>query len=386
MLAPSFFAAVFCSAISFAGNAQALIGATLLHRFRKHEKDSQVKVSCDQRAWPEVTLLKPLHGDEPLLRSALETLFTQDYPHFQIVFGLHSENDTARPVVESLCAQYPHVSVDIIIDATEHGPNRKVGNLINMYGHARHNIIVISDSDIHCDTTYLKHVVTSFDNPQTGLVTTLYAGRPGNGTVVQQIGSCQINHNFLPGVMMSRLLGRQDCLGATMALRRETLSAIGGLESLVDHVADDAQLGRLIRKQGYDITIAPTLTHTTVAETSLRDLLLHELRWGRTVKNEEPVGYGLSSIQLPLFWALAAVMFHPKSRWTWLLFLLSWCIRAIGSRTVDRATQTPLPTSIPLLPLRDWLSAGVMLASARGSRVAWRGRTVHIAKRKRTDN
>lgn len=303
MLSPSFCAAAFCSAVSFAGNAQALIGATLLHRFRKREKDSDAQLSRDQRTWPEVTLLKPLHGDEPLLRNALETLFTQDYPNFQIIFGLHSEDDTARPIVESLCAQYPDVSAEIVIDATEHGPNRKVGNLMNMYGRARHNIIVISDSDIHCDATYLKHVVSSFDAPKTGLVTTLYAGRPGNNTVVQQLGACQINHNFLPGVMMSRLLGRQDCLGATMALRRETLSAIGGLEALVEHVADDAQLGRLIRAHGYDITIAPTLTHTTVVETTLRDLLLHELRWGRTVKNEEPVGYGLSSIQLPLFWA-----------------------------------------------------------------------------------
>ncbi|GAC88229.1 ceramide glucosyltransferase [Gluconobacter thailandicus NBRC 3257] len=383
MPSPLSIAAGFCSLVSIAGNIQALTGAMLLARFRNRERREDEAVRLSDRRWPSVTVLKPLHGNEPLLKEALESVFQQDYPNFQIVFGVHDAADTALTVVKSLHQRYPHVPVSIIINAAEHGPNRKISNLINMYDEAQHDVLVISDSDIHCAPTYLKHVVTSLEAPETGLVTTLYAGRTAGGTLVQQLGACQINHNFLPGVMMSRLLGRQDCLGATMALTRETLTEIGGFEALVDHVADDAELGQLVRQRGQGIAIAPSLTHTTVGEHTLSELLSHELRWGRTVKNVEPVGYGLSSIQLPLFWAVTAVLFRPNTWWTWLLLGLTWVIRALGSRIIDRATECPLPAAIPLLVLRDWLSAAIMVGSARGSRVAWRGRTVHIARRKR---
>ncbi|MFT8366773.1 MAG: bacteriohopanetetrol glucosamine biosynthesis glycosyltransferase HpnI [Gluconobacter cerinus] len=383
MPSPLSIAAGFCTLVSVAGNIQALTGATLLARFRTRERREDEAVRMSGRRWPAVTVLKPLHGNEPLLREALESVFAQDYPDFQIVFGVHDEADTALSVVQDLRQKYPQIPVSIVINADEHGPNRKVSNLINMFDEGRHDVLVISDSDIHCAPTYLKHVVSSLEAPGVGLVTTLYAGRTAGGTLVQQLGACQINHNFLPGVMMSRLLGRQDCLGATMALTRQTLTEIGGLEALVDHVADDAELGQLVRQRGQGIAIAPSLTHTTVGEHTLSELLSHELRWGRTVKNVEPVGYGLSSIQLPLFWAVTAVLFRPNTWWTWLLLGLTWAIRGLGSRIIDRATECPLPAAIPLLVIRDWLSAAIMVGSARGSRVAWRGRTVHIARRKR---
>ena len=380
---PLTIAASVCALVSAAGNLQALTGALLLARFRRTERRADDALRLSDRTWPSVTVMKPLHGNEPLLEDALESVFTQDYSDFQIVFGVQDAQDTALAVIERLRLRYPQVPVSVVVDPREYGPNRKIGNLMNMYGEARHDIIVISDSDIHASPNYLRHVVTSLEEQGTGLVTTLYSGRPAAGTLVQQLGACQINHNFLPGVMMSRFLGRQDCLGATMALRRQTLEEIGGLEALVDHVADDAELGQLIRARGENIAIAPTLTHTTVGEHSLGELLAHELRWGRTVKNVAPVGYGLSSIQLPLFWAVTAVLFRPNAWWTWLLLLLTWLLRAIGSRIMDRATDCPLPSVIPLLVVRDWLSAAIMVGSARGSRVAWRGRTVHIARRKR---
>ncbi|GBR67170.1 bacteriohopanetetrol glucosamine biosynthesis glycosyltransferase HpnI [Gluconobacter kanchanaburiensis] len=383
MSIPLSIAAGFCACVSAAGNLQALAGAALLARFRRTERNAEDGLKLSDRSWPPVTVLKPLHGNEPLLEEALDSVFTQDYPDFQIVFGVQDADDTALPVIERLRTRYPHVPVSVVIDPREHGPNRKVGNLLNMYGKARHDVLVISDSDIHVSPGYLKHVVTSLEEPGTGLVTTLYAGRPAEGSLVQQIGACQINHNFLPGVMMSRFLGRQDCLGATMALRRQVLEEIGGLEALVHHVADDAELGQLVRARGETIAIAPSLTHTTVGEHTLSDLLAHELRWGRTVKNVAPVGYGLSAIQLPLFWAVTAVLFRPNAWWTWFLLALTWLVRAFGSSIVDRATSCPLPAAILLLPVRDWLSAAIMVGSARGSRVAWRGRTVHIARRKR---
>jgi ceramide glucosyltransferase len=363
--------------IAAAGCVQSMLGAALVMGFRRREKVWRSPVSDDL---PPISVLKPLHGAEPMLEQALRSFVEQDYPAYQIVFGVQHEDDAAIEVVHALQAHYPDRDLTLVIDRQQHGVNRKVGNLINMIGMARHEMLVISDSDIHVGHDYLRHIAASLADPQTGLVTTLYAGLPATETIVRRLSACQINHNFLPGVLLSRHLGRQDCLGATMALRRKTLEQIGGLRALVDHVADDAILGTAVRGLGLDIAIAPCMTWTTIGERTMRDLLAHELRWGRTVKNVEPFGYALSSIQLPLFWATAAVAFLPHSTAIWILFAVVWTLRAVFSLMLDRSLGLPSLATLPLLPFRDWMSAAVMVGSARGTQVAWRGQTMHIMR------
>ena len=167
---------------------------------------------------------------------------TRDYPRFQIVFGLQDATDPALHVLRRLCARFPAVDIKVVIDPTQHGINRKVSNLINMYPHAAHDLIVIADSDIHAPSGYLADLAAELARPGVGLVTTLYTGLQATGTVAARLGAAQINHSFLPGALLARSLGRQDCLGATMALRRQTLEAVGGLHALVHHLADDAVL------------------------------------------------------------------------------------------------------------------------------------------------
>lgn len=360
--------------VAVAGCVQATLGTFLVSRFRVQEKSADQAVPM-----PPVTVLKPLHGDEPLLEEALESFCTQDYPAMQIIFGVQSEDDAAIPIVWRLRERHPALDIELVIDPTFHGINRKIGNLINMMTRARHDVLVISDSDIHVAPDYLRHVVGALVPDHVGLVTTLYAGLPASPTLPRLLAAGQINHNFLPGVMLSRYLGRQDCLGATMALRRSMLQAIGGLEALVPHVADDAMLGRYVREQGKDIAIAACMTWTTVGETSLREVLAHELRWGRTVKTLEPLGYAASAIQLPLFWATLAVVLAPHATWTWVFFLSVWAARAVCAFIMDRALAQRSLIPLFLLPLRDWLSAAIMVGSVTGTRVAWRGQTMHIS-------
>ncbi|WP_428376643.1 bacteriohopanetetrol glucosamine biosynthesis glycosyltransferase HpnI [Lichenicoccus sp.] len=328
---------------------------------------------------PAVTVLKPLHGDEPMLEQALIQFIEQDYPHLQIVFGVQDPADPAIAVVQRLRQLYPGRDLSLVVDPTPHGPNRKIGNLINMLPHAVHDLLVISDSDIHVAPDYLRQVVTTLLQPGVGLVTTLYRGVPASSNLMQRLAACQINHNFMPGVLLSRLLGRQDCLGSTMALQRSTLAAVGGLSMLSGHVADDSVLGRLVRAQGLRIEIAPSLTATTTAETSAAELFAHELRWGRTVRMVEPVGYGLSAVQFPLFWAALAPLLAPASAWTWLLFASVWILRGVAAGRIDRLTGAARVLPSLLLPFRDWLSAVVMAASFTGRRVAWRGQTLHVS-------
>ena len=359
--------------VAAAGCMQAAVGTFLVSRFRWQEKRVDRELHL-----PPVSVLKPLHGDEPLLEEALESFCTQDYPQMQIVFGVQAEDDAAIPIVRRLMERHPDVQMELVIDPTFHGVNRKIGNLINIMTRVKHDVLVISDSDIHVAPDYLRHVVGAMVPNNVGLVTTLYAGLPASNTVPRLLAACQINHNFLPGVMLSRYLGRQDCLGATMALRRSMLDAIGGLEALVPHVADDAILGRYVREHGKDIAIAACMTWTTVGETSMREVLAHELRWGRTVKTLEPAGYAASAIQLPLFWASVAVLLAPHAAWTWFFFLGAWGWRGVCSFILDRTLAQRSLLPLLLLPLRDWISAAIMVGSVTGTRVAWRGQTMHV--------
>ncbi len=358
------------------GCVQAIVGAALVHRFGRRRSPAVAATPL-----PAVTVLKPLHGDEPLLEDALASFCTQDYPKLQIVFGVQSRTDPAIALVARLRDRFPDVEIDLVVNGTAHGTNRKIANLINMLPLARHELLVLSDSDIHAEASYLRRVVEALGRPGIGLVTTLYGGRAASGTLSRRLGAGQVNHAFMPGVLMSRLLGRQDCLGATMAIRRTTLEAIGGLPALAAHIADDSVLGKLVRKAGQSIAIADTLTVTTIGETGLRDLFSHELRWGRTVCSVEPLGYTASAIQLPLFWATLPVLLMPFSAWSWAMLALVWLVRAATASVIDRVLGGAATLPAAWLPLRDWLSAAVMLGSLTGRRVAWRGQTMQLPAR-----
>ena len=325
---------------------------------------------------PAVTVLKPLHGEEPLLAEALTSFCGQDYPEFQIVFGLQDPADPALHVINKLRERFPERDIAVVVDPTQHGVNQKIGNLINMLPACRHEVLVISDSDMHAAPDYLREVVAALEQPGTGLVTTLYAGRPASAGLPGQLGASQITHTFLPGALLARALGRQDCLGATMALRRATLERVGGLPALVHHLADDAELGRLVNADGLATRLATTVLETTVPERAFLPLVQHELRWGRTIVALVPVGYATLALAYPLFWAALAIAASGGEEWAWLLFALAWLARGAATRGIDRALGLDPITPVWLLPLRDLLSISVILASYAGDEVQWRGQVL----------
>jgi ceramide glucosyltransferase len=196
---------------------------------------------------PPVSILKPLCGDEPLLEEALASFCNLSYPEFQLVLGVQDPRDPALAVVARIRQRFPHSDIVVVTDPVVHGPNRKVSNLINMLPAARHDVLVFADSDLHVAPDYLKQVVDALLQPGVGLVTTVSTGLPARPSFASALGSMQISHCFLPSVLLSRLVGRQDCLGTTMALHRRTLALAGGLSGLLQHLADDHVLGRRSR-------------------------------------------------------------------------------------------------------------------------------------------
>src|SRR5579883_376041 len=335
------------------GMAQAVAGWILARRF-------VVRPRPGPAARPPITVLKPLRGDEPLLEAALGSVCRQDYPDFQIVFGVQEAGDSAIPVVRRLQSRFSALDLVLVANPARHGANGKVSNLINMLPAARHDVLVIADSDLHCAPDYLDRIAAALGTPGTGLATTLYAGLPAELRLPGLLGATQITHSFLPGALLARALGRQDCLGATMALRRETLNRIGGLEALVERLADTVPL-------------------TTVPERSLAELFRHELRWARTIRALVPGQFAASVLQYPIGFAMLATALAAGALWGWALILLAWAVRATAARGIDRALSS-LPASAPaapvplwLLPLRELMSLAVMIASYGGRRVEWRG-------------
>ena len=359
--------------LALAGIGQCLAGWRAVRRFAA-ERGAEVAEG------PSVLLLKPLHGDEPLLEAALASMCAQDWPRLRIVCGVQRADDPAIAVVERVRGRFPGVALHVVVDATPHGANRKVANLINMMAavpaQGPDEVVVISDSDIHAGPDWLRQVVGALAAPGVGLATTLYVGLAARGGWVERLGCGWITHTFLPGALLARGMGRQDCLGATMALRAGTLAEIGGLRALADHLADDNELGRLVRGKGLAVALARSVPATTVAERGLGALWRHELRWGRTIRALVPGAFAASAVQYPVFWALAA--WAASGAWWGLgLVLAAWGVRAMAAAGVDRALgHGGTPVAVGLLPVRDVMSVAVVAASFLGRRVEWRGQVL----------
>ena len=331
---------------------------------------------------PPITVLKPLHGDEPMLEQALESFCRQDYPDFQIVFGVQDANDTAITVVKRLRAKYPSIDMDLVIDPTPHGLNRKIANLINMFPSARHDTLLISDSDMHAAPDYFGRVADALAQPGVSLVTSVYTGIPVGTGLTGQLGAAYINQSFAAGALMAHAIGRQDCMGATMALTRDSLMRIGGFPALSPFIADDAVLGMKIRAFGGKVALAASVPATSVTETSFKALFDHELRWARTIRSVAPLEFAFSSIQFPAFWAMLTMLLAGFAPWAVAFWLITIGLRGLSGRAVERAMgATPTPLWLPAL--RDIFSVAVLMTSYMSHEVAWRG---HVFKTDKDTN
>jgi ceramide glucosyltransferase len=358
------------AAVSAIGLMQSMAGLVAVRRFVGQRASAQATVASG------VTVLKPLYGDEPLLETALASVCRQQYPAWQVVFGVHDPADTALPVVRRLQRRFPDCDIAVVVDPTSHGANGKVANLMNMLPAAKHDVLVISDSDVHVAPDWLQRLAAALEPPEVGLATTLYTGLPAGQATPGILGAAQINHYFLPGVLLARAMGRQDCLGATMVLRRETLERVGGFASLVNHLADDNVLGRLVQRLGLNVALAGTVPATTIPEATFRSLWQHELRWARTIRALASVPFAASLLQYPIAWGMLAVPLAGGAPWSLGWLLLAVWIRALIARGVDRALELANPTALWLLPVRELMSVAVMVASYAGRGVVWRGHTM----------
>ena len=332
-----------------------------------------------RESMPRVTILKPLHGAEPGLMENLASFCTQDYPGgVQIIFGVQDPRDEAIAVVRELGAKFSDLHLDLVIDTTMHGLNRKVSNLINMWRYAEHDVVVLADSDMRVDPDYLSRVVAALDEPGVGAVTCLYHGLPANG-LWARLSALGVNAHFLPNVIMGLGLNlAQPCFGSTIAFRRKALVEIGGFVRVADCLADDYAIGAALRARGYEIAVTPFTIGHMCADMSASELWQHELRWARTIRSLDPAGYAGSVVSHVFPLALVAALAGAVTASVGIATALSLCAvsftcRLALLRQVERSFNLP-PQSCWLVPLRDMLSFAVFVVSLFGQSARWKGR------------
>lgn len=327
---------------------------------------------------PPVTILKPLCGPEHELYENLRTFCDQNYPRFQLVFGVSDADDPAVAVVRRLQADYPHVDVQLAIDPRQHGSSPKVSNLINMLPLAAYAHLVIADSDIRVTRDYLRKVVAPLLDPEVGIVTCPYRGHPRRG-FWSLMGSLFINDWFLPSVKVAALSGsRAFGFGATIAIRRDVLNSIGGFHAIVNQLADDYRLGELTRRRGLKTVLSECMVETCVSERTLGELIRHELRWLRTIRAVRPIGYTLSfitfSVPVAVLGTLLAAGAHPA--------LVMLAVTVATRVMLHRAgrQRTSRGSLLLLLPLRDLLGLVLWVWSFATRRVHWRDASFRVGR------
>ena len=336
---------------------------------------------------PGVSILKSLKGLDPGMLDAFRSHCHQNYlGEFEILFGVSSLNDPAVPAVHQLQGEFPNQAIRLIECPARLGANGKVSTLAQLALQARHEFLLVNDSDITVSPHYLERVMANFapllSTPvtrrqhETGLVTALYRGRM-HGTLGSRLEALGIATDFMPSVLVARMIegGLRYGLGSTLAVSRDALQKIGGFEALVDHLADDYELGERIYKAGYRIALSSDVVETSVPAYAWRDFCDHQLRWLRTVRDARPGGYaGLLFTQgftLAVLNIIASGL-SPLSLW---ILAMSFFLRLTLAMTVGAEVlgDHQVLATLWLLPLRDLVATGLWVAGFAGNTIIWRG-------------
>ncbi len=335
---------------------------------------------------PPATIFKPVRGADAEAYENFASFLRQDYPEYQIVFGVREENDPAIPTIRRLIADFPERDVELVISSSEFGHNAKVSNLQNMYAKAKHDLLLIADSDIRVGPDYLRRVVAPLrprtEEPQVGMVTCLYRGANAK-TFAGLLENIGVSSTFAPDVCSARALeGVKFAFGSTIAMRRELLERMGGFPALADYLADDFLLGDFAAKEGLEVVLSDCVVEHVSAPDSFAAMLKRQLRWARTVRVSRPWGYrgmilthGVATASLATLawgfsafalWLLAATILAR------LLPLFVVGVYGLKDRTLARYFW--------LAPIRDLIAFGVWAASLVGDEIEWRGSKFRVTR------
>lgn len=357
---------VLLSALGLVYTLAAIVAVTC---FARRERSSRT-------AREPVTVLKPLHGSEPGLFERLASICRQDYlGPVQIICGVQDPTDPAIQVVRSLQSAFPEHAIELALEPRRHGVNRKISNLIGMYAHVRHDVIVLADSDMEVGPSWLADVLSALAEPGVGAVTCAYHGVPGSNFWAH-LSALGIDAHFLPNAVagLTFRLAR-PCFGSTIAMRCSTLDEIGGFRAFQDQLADDYAIGTAVRARGLRVGVPPFSIGHFCGESTGREFLQHELRWARTVRAANPSGYAGLVLTQPFPFALLGAVAGNSAGLK--LAIAAVFAKLVLCRQVRCAFALPR-YSIWLIVVRDLVSFGIFLLSYLGQDVYWRGHRYRV--------
>jgi len=329
------------------------------------------------RVTAPVSILKPLAGVDDGLEENLRSFFEQDYPDFEIWFAVRSRSDPAIAVVDRLQAAYPRIPSQLIVTGEPPYANAKVYSLDRMLAAARHDLLVMADSDIRVSCDMLRTIAAEFQDPKLGLATCPYRAVPGRSfwNTLEAIG---LNTEFIGGVLVARMLdGMKFALGPTIAARRATLEGIGGFDAVKDFLAEDFVMGKLAAERGDGVILSSYVIEHRIGAQSLAANLKHRLRWNRSTRRSRPAGYVGQLFTIPL--PLALLLWIVQPGW-WPLAAATVLLRAVaGWATAGLVLRDPLTARLFwLVPLQDVISFAMWIGGFFGNTILWRGRKYYL--------
>jgi ceramide glucosyltransferase len=359
-----------------------LAGIYSASRFFRAARSKKSQTPLGLEDAPPISVLKPVRGLDPDAYENFASFCRQDYPEFEILFAVSDAEDPAVPVVQKLVADFPGRSIRLIVVPERLGANTKVSNLCRLVREARHDLLVITDSDVRVEPGYLRSIAATFRGPRVGGVTALYRGRD-NLQFVAAMDCVGSSAAFCGAALVARELeGLKFMMGSTMATTKERLAEIGGFEVLLDLHSDDYELGRRIAARGYRIELLPEPVWMAFPSQSLGEYLRHELRWAIGIRNIRPGGHFGMLFTHGLPWAIAAACVAPSAAigaaylgaYVALRFAIAWTVGVWGLH------DPVLRRRFWLLPVRDLFSFFVWIASFGMNQIEWRGSSFTLEK------
>ncbi|HET8667458.1 MAG TPA: bacteriohopanetetrol glucosamine biosynthesis glycosyltransferase HpnI [Terriglobales bacterium] len=362
--------------LAFCGCGYYLLCIVSAYSFQRDSVRSKRAAAATPPFTPPVSILKPLRGTDRHMMECFRSHCRQDYPEYEIIFGVSEADDPAIALVEQLKREFPARRIELVFCTQKLGANVKVSNLVQMMAHAHHDHLIVNDSDILVGHDYLRRVIAPLASPRTGLVTALYRGADGT-TIGSRLEALGIATEFAAGVLSARVVegGVHFALGSTMAFTREALAAIGGFEPLLDYLADDYELGSRISRAGYEVVLSDTVVDTFLPDYDFGGYWTHQLRWMRSIKCSRGWGYSGLLFTFGLPFALLAVVAAHGALWSWLVLAGSAALRLAmaWATAVYVMHDNGRVRNFWLIPLRDVLAVAVWIAGYCSRTVVWRG-------------
>jgi ceramide glucosyltransferase len=333
---------------------------------------------------PPVSILKPIYGLDRETYENYASFCRQDYPEFEILFCVSDDRDPAVPVIQKIIVDFPGRPIRLLVGSEPLGASDKVNKLCRMVREARHEIVIVTDSDVRVDPGFLRAIARAFRDPEVGGVTCLYRGLT-DGSFAAGLEAMGNSTDFAAGVLVNWLGGKIDfMLGAIMATTKKNLAEIGGFESLVDYFCDDFELGNRIARNGHHIELSTFPVSIVYPRETLLEAFRHQVRWNLSIRYSRGAGHlGLIFTQgLP--WTILAALVAPSATIALAYVAAYVVLRSEMARSVgvwgmqDRALRAKLS----LLPVRDAFAFVVWLASFFPQRIRWRDKEFHVRNRR----